>query len=73
MLLHYQIRVCILGHCKFNMDWNLFFCLLQNCFYIKLLIIMFIRMCDVQYWKNNNIGNIWKIKEKLNILMWYTC
>ena len=28
-------------------------------------------MCDVQYWKSNNICNIWKIKEKLKILM--TC
>ena len=27
---------------------SLFF-LLQNCFYIKLLIITFIRICDVQY------------------------
>ena len=38
-------------------------------FYIKLLIIMFMRICDVQYWKNNNIWNTWKIKEKLKILM----
>ena len=44
---------------------------LQNCFCIKLLIIMFIRMCAVQYWKSNNICNSWKIKEKLTILM--TC
>ena len=28
---------------------------------------MFIRMCDVQYWKSNNIWNTWKIKEKLKI------
>ena len=32
---------------------------------------MFIRMCDVQYWKSNNICNTWKIKEKLKILI--TC
>ena len=45
MLLHYQIRICISGHSKFEMDWILLF-FLQNCFYIRLLIIMFIRMCD---------------------------
>ena len=44
---------------------------LQNCFYIKLLIIVFIRMCDVQYWKSSNIWNTWKIKEKQKI--WMTC
>ena len=48
------VYVCLSGHSKFDMDWNLF---LQNCFYIKLLIIMFIRMFDVQYWKYNNICN----------------
>ena len=68
MLLHYQNRIFISGHSKFDMDWNLF---LQNCFYIKLLIIMFIRMCDAQYWKISNICNTWKINEKLKILM--TC
>ena len=47
------------------------FFLLQNCFYIKLLIIMFIRICDLQYWKINNICNTWKIKKKLKNLM--TC
>ena len=25
MLLHYQIWICISGHSKFNMDWNLTF------------------------------------------------
>ena len=60
MLFHYQIRICLSGHSKFDMDWNLS---LQNCFYIKLLIIMFIRMFDVQYWKYNNICNTWKIKK----------
>ena len=29
---------------------------------------MFIRMCDVQYWKSN-VSNTWEIKEKLKILM----
>ena len=53
-----------------SLTWiGIFF--LQNCFCIKLLIIMFIRMCAVQYWKSNNICNTWKIKEKLTILM--TC
>ena len=66
MLLHYQICICISGHSKFDMDWNLF---LQNCFYIKLLVIIFIWMCDVQYWKSNNIGNTWKIKN-LNVVSW---
>ena len=51
--------------------WYGFEYFLQNCFYIKLLISMFIRMCDAQYWKSNNICNTWKIKEKLKILM--TC
>ena len=27
MLLHYQTRICLSGHSKFDMDWNLF---LQN-------------------------------------------
>ena len=67
MLLHYQIRLCISGHSKLDKDWDLFF--LQNYFYIKLLIIMFITICDVQYWKSNSICNTWKIKEKLKILM----
>ena len=50
-----------------SMKWgSLFF--FRNCFYIKLLIIMFIRMCDVQYWKSN-VSNTWEIKEKLKILM----
>ena len=50
------------------------FLLLQNCFYIKLLIIMFKRMCDLQYWaKSNNFCHPWKIKEKLKIFMWYAC
>ena len=43
----------------------------KNYFYIKLLIVMCIWVCDVQYWKSNNICNTWKIKEKLKILM--TC
>ena len=51
--------------------WYGFEYFLQNCSYIKLLISMFIRMCDVQYWKTNNICNTWKIKKKLKILM--TC
>ena len=46
MLLHYESRICISEHAKFDMDWNLFF---ENRFYIKLLIIMFSRMFDVQY------------------------
>ena len=33
--------------------------------------LLFIRMCDVQYWKSNNIFYTWKIKEKLKILI--TC
>ena len=50
MLVHYQIRIGISGHSKFNMDWNLF---LEDCFYIKLLIIMFMGMFDnLQYLKN---------------------
>ena len=53
-------------HVTPSLTWiGIFF--LQNCFYIKLLIIMFIRMCDVQYWKSNNIWNTWKIKKKLKI------
>ena len=60
MLLHYQIRICLSGHSKFDMDWKFF---LQNCIYIKMLIIMFIGMFDVQYWKSNNICNTWKIKK----------
>ena len=68
MLLHYRIRICISGHSNFDKDWNLF---LQKWFYIKLLIIVFIRMCDAPCWKSNNICNTWKIKEKLKILM--TC
>ena len=53
--------ICLSGQSKFDMDWNLF---LQNCFfYIKLLIIMLIRMFDVQYWKSNNICNTWKVKK----------
>ena len=43
-----------------------------KCVYIKLLIIMFIRMFDIQYWKCNNICNTWKIKkertENLNVV-----
>ena len=31
--------ICLSGHSKFDMDWNLF---LQNCFYIKLLIIYYV-------------------------------
>ena len=66
MLLHYRIRICISGHSNFDKDWNLF---LQKWFYIKLLIIVFIRMCDAPCWESNNICNTWKIKEKLKILM----
>ena len=66
MLLHYRIRICISGHSNFDKDWNLF---LQKWFYIKLLIIVFIRMCDAPCWKSKNICNTWKIKEKLKILM----
>ena len=47
---------------------SLFFCKID---FTLLLIQRIIRMCDVQYWKSNNICNIWKIKEKLKILM--TC
>ena len=65
-MLHYRIRICISGHSNFDKDWNLF---LQKWFYIKLLIIVFIRMCDAPCWKSNNICNTWKIKEKLKILM----
>ena len=37
-------------------DWDfLSFFFLQNCFNIKLLIIMFIRMCDVQYLKKKKL------------------
>ena len=42
MLLHYEILICISDHSKFIMNWNL---LLQDCFYITLLIIMFIIGC----------------------------
>ena len=34
----------------------------QDCFYITLLIIMSIRMSEIQYWKCYNICNTWKIK-----------
>ena len=44
---------------------------MENCFYIKVLITMFIKMCGIQYWESNNICNTWKIKEKLKILL--TC
>ena len=58
--MHYQIRICISGHSKFDKRLGFFiFFFLQNCFNIKLLIIMFIRMCDVQYLK----------KEKLKMLI----
>ena len=40
------------------------FFFLQHYFYTTLLLIMFIRMFDVQYWKNNNICNTWKIKKQ---------
>ena len=30
---------------------------LQNYFYIKLMIVIFIKICDVQYWKSNSICN----------------
>ena len=60
MLLQYQICICSSGRSKFDMDSNLF---LQNCFCIILLIIMFIRIFDIQYWKRNNICNTWKIKK----------
>ena len=43
MLLHYQICMCISGHSKFNMDWDLFS---HNHFYITFLIIMFIFYWD---------------------------
>ena len=56
MLLHCQILICLLGHSKLNMDWNLFF-FFQDCFYITLLIIMFTRMFGIQYRKCNNICN----------------
>ena len=56
---------------SFFQVWHGLESFLQNCFCIKLLIFMYIRMCDVQYWKSNNICNTWKIKEKLKILI--TC
>ena len=41
MLLHYQIRICISGHSKFDMDRNLFFCckiaFTLNCWLLCLL------------------------------------
>ena len=46
------------------MNWNLFFFFSRNCFYIKLLIIMFVKMFDIQYWKWNNTYHIWKIKKR---------
>ena len=46
MLLHYEICICISGHSKFNIDWNLFF---HDRFYITLLIIMCIRMFNLRY------------------------
>ena len=74
MLLQYQIRICLSSHSKFDMDRNLF---LQNCFYIKLLVILFIKMFDVQYWKTNNICNNWKIKKgkpkNLNVVYLLKC
>ena len=56
-----------------SLTWMGIFFLFQNCFYIKLLMIIFIRMFGIQYWKCNNICSTWKIKGKLKIVMWYTC
>ena len=39
----------------------------------KLLIVLFIFLFDMQYWKWNKICNNWKIKENLNIFVWFTC
>ena len=47
-----------------SLTWiGIYFCF-RDCFYITLLI-MFIRMFGIQYWKCNSICNSWKIKEKL--------
>ena len=45
-----------------NHGWESSF-FFQDCFYIKLLIIMVFRMFDIQYWKCNNICNTWKINK----------
>ena len=73
MLLHYQTRICISGHSKFNMDWNLFFS--QDCFYITLLIIMLCLLGCLTY--NIESAITFAIlekerKEKVKTLMWST-
>ena len=65
MLLHYQIHICISGHSKFNMDWIFFI----NCCLLCLLGCL-------TY--NNESAITFAIlekyrKEKLKILLWYTC
>ena len=43
MLLHYQIRICISGHSKFDMDFKIAFTL--NCWLLCLLGYV---MCNIQ-------------------------
>ena len=58
-----------ISHSKYNMDWNLFF---HYRFYITLLIIIFTRMFDIQYWQCDNSCHILKIRKvKSKILIWY--
>ena len=53
------------------------FFLKKNCFYIKLVIIMFIAMFDEQYWKSNNFCHTCKIKKgktkNLNVVYLLKC
>ena len=50
MLLHYQIWICISGHSKFNMDWNLtFYTGIQNSKFhdpLKIQLPIKIRLSD---------------------------
>ena len=70
MLLHYQIRICISDHSNFNMDSNAF---LKKSLYIKLLIITFIRIFDINIENAITFAILEKErKEKLKMLMSYT-
>ena len=46
-----------------SLPWIGIFVFPQDSFYVKLVIIMFIRMFEIQYWKCNNICNTWKIEK----------
>ena len=72
MLLHYQICIlCISGHSKFNMNWNLFF--FQDCFYITLLIMLCLLGCLTYNIESAITFAILEKerKEKVKTLMWY--